>query len=306
MSSVMSWSTNCPKYVYPAGMTDTPRSAGLLDPGSGSRPGSPIIPPSCPSSAWLATLNGSFVAARTATDDLYPNRSAQEEISAGNGNQERASLAPWKRWNSGFRARTLRRISSGCFSSGTPASGFTRFTLVTRWAGGTVDRTFRSISTSLRSATDSGLGFTNPMGVAVCPRKSRIASGMVVVADGSWPMGRVARGGFASAFFRLFFIAMEPPWMTEVENVRSCSFPPRVRKPRRCESCAVCSCAARRNPHRIVEHNAPAECGARSRHLNSCRASERALSPAHFKSMCRAPHRHRIACAVAYSQPLSD
>ena len=174
-------------------------------------------------------------------------------------------MAPWKRWNSGFRARTLRRISSGCFSSGTPASGFTRFTLVTRWAGDTVDRTFRSISTSLKSATDSGLGFTNPMGVAVCPRKSRIASGMVVVADGSWPMGPVARGGFASAFFRLFFIAMGPPWMTEVENVRSCSFPPCVRKPRRFESCATHALTDVTRT-RIVKHNAPGECGARSGH----------------------------------------
>src|SRR5215211_3698031 len=189
-------------------MADTPGSTGLLDPGFGSRPGSPIIPPSCPSRAWLATLNGSFVAARTATDDMYPNRSAHEEISAGNGNQERASLAPWKRWNSGLRARTLRRISSGRFSSGTPALGFTRFTLVTRWSGDTVGRRFRPISTSLRSATDSGLGLTNPMGVAVCSRKSRNASGMVVVADGSWATGPIARGAFATTFFRLFFIAM--------------------------------------------------------------------------------------------------
>ena len=130
----------------------------------------------------------------------------------------------WRRGSGGTlasRRERCRRISSGRFSSGTPASGFTRFTLVTRWSGDTVGRTFRSISTSLRSATDSGLGLTNPMGVAVCSRKSRNASGMVVVADGSSAMGPVARGAFAAAFFRLFFIAMEPPWMTEVANVRS-------------------------------------------------------------------------------------
>ena len=69
-SNVMSWSTNWPKYVKPAGIEDTPASAGLCEFGFGSRPGSPIMLPSWPSSACVATLNGSLVAVRDALDDM--------------------------------------------------------------------------------------------------------------------------------------------------------------------------------------------------------------------------------------------
>jgi hypothetical protein len=43
--------------------------------------------PSWPNGACDATLNGSFVAVRVAAEDMYPNLSAQAELSQGNGNQ---------------------------------------------------------------------------------------------------------------------------------------------------------------------------------------------------------------------------
>src|SRR5215216_8113575 len=94
-------------------MTDTPASAGLCDVGFGSRPTSPIKLPKSPSSAWLATLKGSFVAFRVGGGDMYPNRSAHREVTKGNGNHDNSIFVPWNRRSSGFNARTLSLISSG-------------------------------------------------------------------------------------------------------------------------------------------------------------------------------------------------
>jgi hypothetical protein len=40
------------------------------------------------------TLNGSFVAARVAADDIYPKRSPQGERIGGKGNQESSTFIP--------------------------------------------------------------------------------------------------------------------------------------------------------------------------------------------------------------------
>ena len=69
-SSVMSWSTNWPKYVYPAGIVESGTSGGVGGLSSSPLPESPISPPSWASRASVVALNGSFEALRTAAENM--------------------------------------------------------------------------------------------------------------------------------------------------------------------------------------------------------------------------------------------
>ena len=155
------------------------------------------------------TLNGNFVAVRVAADDMYPKRSAQEEISAGNGNQESASLTPWKRRASGFNARTDALISSGNFSSGTGA-GLMRFTLASSCSSGTVGLKLSSFRRFRRSSSASCLELTNPLGIDVCLRNSCNCAGILEVDAG---MSATAAGARVTALFAgtFFFVAIKSP-----------------------------------------------------------------------------------------------
>src|SRR5688500_14863417 len=124
-------------------MVDTPTSAGLWEPGFGSRPGSPIMSPSWPRSSWVGALDAHFVALRVAADDMYPNLSAQGDVTNGKGNHVSSTLVPWNRRVSGFSARTLALTSSGSRSVGTRA-GLMRFRAGRSLSTDTVGRTFSS------------------------------------------------------------------------------------------------------------------------------------------------------------------
>src|SRR5215813_11151899 len=88
-----------------------------------------------------------------------------------------------------------------------------RFTLAANRSGETVGCTFSSIRRCRRSAVDSGVGLTKPVGVADCLRNDRSSAGIGPLADGPSTIV-AARAAVAErlfdgfGFFRAFFVAM--------------------------------------------------------------------------------------------------
>ena len=82
-------------------------------------------------------LNGNFVAARVAADDMYPNRSAQEEIERRKWKPRERKLDAVETSSFWLQCADRRLISSGNFSTGTCAR-LTRFRLASSRSSDTV------------------------------------------------------------------------------------------------------------------------------------------------------------------------
>jgi len=140
---------------------------------------------------------------------MYPNLSAQGEISGGNGNHVSEILAPWNLRVCGFNARTDSFISSGNFSSGTRAGliwSMTARSLSTETVG-LMSRSFKRFRRSMRG---SFFEVVNPFGTEVFLMNSASCNGISAIRPGALSGGAAFLVCFfagAVGLFAVFFPA---------------------------------------------------------------------------------------------------